>query len=67
MDGATAEQPDPAPSSLAALAKRISDFDARITPLLATATEEETDAYAAEFEEIYAEFKLTIGPRPAKP
>jgi len=66
MDGAAAAQPVPAPGDLATFAKRINDFDARITPLLATATKEETDAYAAEFEKIYAEFRKTLGPRPAK-
>ena len=52
-------------TTLSAHAKRVHEFDKRVTPLLSTATEEETDAFIAEFNEIYENFTRIVGRRSA--
>lgn len=53
----------PESTTLADHAKRIHEFDARVTPQLYTATEEEMDAFIDEFNEIYEAFTRILGDR----
>lgn len=53
----------PESTTLADHAKRIHEFDARVTPQLYTATEAEMDAFVNEFNEIYEAFTKILGDR----